>query len=121
MGDFDAPVKHPQAQEWPPPPRSRPVQPGPPGPPPGFYGYAPGMPSTNIGWAIAAVMTFWPCAIPAFVYSARVERLFWSGDPAAARHASNLARGWGIAGVAVGVVLFVPLVVLGAHLGSTLH
>ena len=69
----------------------------PPGPPP----------PNHIGWAIAAIILFWPLAIPAFIYSTRVESAWYRGDVAGAQQASNNARTCGIWAVVVGVALIV--------------
>jgi Interferon-induced transmembrane protein len=87
------------------------------GPPPG-YGYPTGpagppaaKPSTNIGWAIAAVFTFWPLAIPAFIFSGRVDNAWNIGDRAGAESASRSARNFGLAAVIVGIVVWVLVVI----------
>ena len=93
------------------------------GPPPG-YGYPPPgwnpypyrppgpPPSSQIGWAIVAIILFWPLAIPAFIYSSRVETAWNMGDVAGAHHASNNAKRCGIAALIAGVVLAVLMIVL---------
>ncbi|PZS17926.1 MAG: hypothetical protein DLM57_07360 [Pseudonocardiales bacterium] len=96
----------------------------PPGPPPGYgypppgYGYVPRpagppheKPSTNIGWAIAAIFTFWPMAIPAFIFSGKVDNAWNMGDRAGAESASHSAKQFGLIGVIIGVVLMVLIVV----------
>ena len=88
------------------------------GPPPPGWGYPPGpagppqeKPSTNIGWAIAAIFTFWPLAIPAFIYSGRVDGAWNAGDRAGAESASHSAKQFGLIAVIVGAVLLVLLIV----------
>jgi hypothetical protein len=91
----------------------------PPGYPPGYgYGYPTGpagppsaKPSTNIGWAIAAVFTFWPLAIPAFIFAGRVDNAWNLGDRAGAESASRTARNFGLAAVIVGIVVWVLVVI----------
>ena len=79
------------------------------------YGYPAGppheKPSTNIGWAIAAVFTFWPLAIPSFIHASKVDSFWFAGNRAGAQQASKDARLWGLIGVIVGAVLAVLAVV----------
>lgn len=118
-----------------PPPGEQPPGYRPPyGPPPGYgYGYQPGVPgypypapyaylptpagpphekpSSNIGWAIAAIFLFWPLAIPAFIYSGKVDPAWNVGDRAGAESASHSAKQFGLIAVIVGAVLLVLVVV----------
>jgi hypothetical protein len=73
------------------------------------YGYGPAgpPPPNHIGWAIAAIILFWPLAIPAFIYSSRVESAWYRGDLAGARRASANTRTCGIWAIVVGVASFV--------------
>ena len=109
----------------------------PPGyPPPGYPGfpggpgYWPGPggapPSSNIGWAIAALFTFWPLAIPAFIFSSRVEPSWYRGDVVGARKASEDARRYGVIGVIVGgafivVAVIVWIVLITVFVGAVHH
>ena len=82
----------------------------PPGyPPPGYgpgYGYPPAgsPPPSRIGWAITALILFWPLAIPAFIYSSRVESTWYRGDYLGAERASANARTCGIVALVIGIV-----------------
>ena len=102
------------------PPPAHPSSPKPPGyPPPGYPPpdypppqipppqIPPQMPSSNIGWAIAALFTFWPLAIPAFIFSSRVESYWFQGNWFGAQEASHDARLYGLIAVIVGAVIFV--------------
>jgi len=70
------------------------------GGPPGWA--APLPPDKNIGWAVAALILFWPLSIPAFIAATKVSDLWFTGRYAEAVQASADARKWGIAGVVVG-------------------
>jgi hypothetical protein len=104
--------QHPQQPQW---------QQPPPPPPPG-HGYQPysyggyGLrgtpPPSNVGWAIAAVLLFWPLAIPAFIYSSRVDSAWYRGDVSGAQRASANARTCGIWALVVGVAFFILFFVL---------
>ena len=95
------------------------------GPPPGYVyspPYArrpPGPPPSNqIGWAIVAIILFWPLAIPAFIYSSRVESAWNYGDVAGAEQASQNAKKCGVAALIVGIVIAVLMIVLFAAVFS---
>jgi hypothetical protein len=101
-------------------------------PPPGGYpppqgygpygapgGYGPPKPSSNLGWAIVAVLFFWPLAIPAFINYARIDDLWWRGDLAGAERASMLTRRFGIIALAVGIAVAVLAVLLAVVVGVT--
>lgn len=49
-------------------------------------------PKTNIGWAVAAMVFFWPVAFSAFTHSSNVYRLWSMGDLAGAQHASDRTK-----------------------------
>ncbi|MFN2517801.1 MAG: CD225/dispanin family protein [Jatrophihabitantaceae bacterium] len=85
--------------------------------PPG-YGYLPRpagppheKPPSNIGWAIAAIFLFWPLAIPAFIFSGKVDSAWNVGDRAGAQSASHSAKQFGLIAVVVGIVLLVLIVI----------
>jgi hypothetical protein len=75
-------------------------------------GLAASRPSTQLGWAIAAVVTFWPLAIPAFVYSFRVDEAWRAGDWDGAFSASRSARTCGLVAVVVGAVSWLAMLVV---------
>jgi hypothetical protein len=89
-------------------------------PPPGYpaagyqpYGYAGyagpgyGPPPGHLGWAITAIILFWPLAIPAFINYSRVESCFYRGDLAGAQRASDQVRKFGIIALVVGIAFVV--------------
>jgi hypothetical protein len=92
-----------------PPPYSAPGY-GPPG-----YGPGQGPPPGHLGWAITAVVFFWPLAIAAFISYARIERDFYRGDLVGAQRASRQVRKFGIIALIVGpclVILYVAVVLI---------
>ena len=62
-------------------PTQAPPAPAPPGPPP-----------HNVGWAVAALLFFWPLAFSAFSHAFNVYPLWASGNYAGAHYASDRAR-----------------------------
>lgn len=52
----------------------------------------PPRPPTNIGWAVASLLFFWPLAFAAFTHALDVYPRWASGDPAGAQEASERAR-----------------------------
>ncbi|MDG3010250.1 CD225/dispanin family protein [Rhodococcus sp. D2-41] len=56
------------------------------------YGMLPPVPPTNAGWAVAAVVFFWPLAFSAFTHSSNVFPLWSRGDHAGAQYASDRAK-----------------------------
>lgn len=83
-----------------------PPQSGPYGPPP-LDG-----PPNNIGWAVAALICFWPLAFHAFGAATRVDRAWLSGRPELAVQESLRARKLGITALIVGASIFVLYFVL---------
>lgn len=75
------------------------------------YGGAPAWgtmpPDKNIGWSIAALLLFWPLAIPSFIAALKVSDLWFTGRYDEALKASADAKKWGVAGVIVGASGFV--------------
>jgi Interferon-induced transmembrane protein len=63
----------------------------PPGP-----GMPPAPPPHNVGWAVAAVLFFWPLSFSAFSHAFNVYPLWASGNFAAAQYASDRARRLGV-------------------------
>ncbi|MFG1785673.1 CD225/dispanin family protein [Rhodococcus oryzae] len=85
-------------------PMQAPVQYGPPVP-----GAVPAPPPTNAGWAVAAVVFFWPLAFAAFNHSSSVYPRWALGDYQGAQYASDRAKQLGkiSLGLAIGLgVLF---------------
>jgi len=81
---------------------------GPPGPPP------PG----NLGWAVTAVIFFWPLAIAAFINYARVESRWYRGDAVGAQHASDAVKRYGVIALGVGLAIIVLYAILFAAVFS---
>ena len=52
----------------------------------------PGPPPHNVGWAVAAVLFFWPLSFSAFSHSFNVYPLWAAGNFAGAQYASDRAR-----------------------------
>ncbi|MGF0313095.1 CD225/dispanin family protein [Rhodococcus sp. IEGM1428] len=68
------------------------AQPFPPAQP---YVQTPSLPSSNAGWAVVAVIFFWPLAIPAFNHALKVHPLWMMGDVQGAEYSSNRAGFFG--------------------------
>jgi hypothetical protein len=98
-----------------------PGHPGHPGPPYPGYGFRPGgsPPPSRIGWAITALLLFWPLAIPAFIYSSRVEPAWYQGDVAGAQRASDNVKTCGVVALVIGIVTALLMIVLFAAVFSS--
>ena len=53
---------------------------------------APAPPSANAGWAVAALLFFWPLSFSAFSHAFNVYPLWAAGNFAGAQYASDRAR-----------------------------
>jgi hypothetical protein len=62
-------------------------------------------PDKHLGWAIGALVLFWPLCIPAFIASSKVSDLWFTGHYQESLQASADAKRWGRLGVIVGAVL----------------
>lgn len=71
-------------------------------------------PPSNVGWAVAAVVFFFPFAFVAFSNALNVFPLWAQGDLNAAQEASNKAKFWGW--FAIGAYIVSTLIVLLAWL-----
>jgi hypothetical protein len=99
------------------------------GQPPGYPPYgapygssygAPGQPPPgHLGWAITAVIFFWPLAIAAFINYSRVESLWYRGDPAGAQRASDAVKRYGVIALCIGLAIIVLYAILAAAVLST--
>ena len=67
---------------------SEPTTPAPRGPPP----CRPPRPPHNVGWAVAAVLFFWPLSFSAFTHAFNVYPLWAAGNFAGAQYASDRVR-----------------------------
>ena len=70
-----------------------------------------GPPPSNVGWAVASLLFFWPLAFSAFTHSAKVFPLWMTGDPQGALAASERAKSLGKISLFLAVGLFVLLIV----------
>ncbi|MGO4205166.1 CD225/dispanin family protein [Rhodococcus sp. TAF43] len=68
-------------------------------------------PKSNVGWAVAALIFFWPLAFSAFTHATNVYPLWASGDLAGAQYASERARRLGKTSLIVWAVLCALIVV----------
>ena len=71
------------------------------------YAQAPTLPSSNAGWAVVAIIFFWPLAIPAFNHALKVHPLWMMGDAQGALYSSNRAGFFGKLSLWIFVVLIV--------------
>ncbi|MCM3894172.1 CD225/dispanin family protein [Gordonia sputi] len=69
-------------------------------------------PPSNMGWAAAALLFFWPLAFAAFSNAGSVATLWLSGDRVGAQHASDQAKKLGKYSLIAFAVLFVLSIVL---------
>jgi Interferon-induced transmembrane protein len=89
------------------------------------YGYAQpgygatGQPPGHLGWAIAAVLFFWPLAIPAFINYGRVESSWYRGDQAGAQRASDNVKKYGVIALVVGILIVVLWIVFAVAVVSS--
>lgn len=67
--------------------------------------HTPPPPPSNVGWAVAAMMFFWPLAFFAFSDALKVFPRWCSGDLDGARAASSRARMLGIIALCLGGLL----------------
>jgi hypothetical protein len=89
-------------------------------PSPGYgaqSGYGP--PPSHLGWAIVAIVFFWPLAIAAFINYGRIESSWYRGDSAGAQRASDNVKKYGVIALVIGIALFVLWIVLAATVFST--
>jgi hypothetical protein len=98
-------MSQPQYQQYPP------VNPS--GPVPQYqpYGYMPmaaqpmgNPPPDHLGWAIVAILFFWPLAIAAFIQRNKIQPAWMMGDVATAQKASNDTKKYGIISLCIGLV-----------------
>lgn len=79
----------------------------------------PALPPQNTGWAVVAVLFFWPVAFSAFSHSAKVYPLWAMGDYAGAETASAKAKRLGKIALVVWVVVTVVFIALYAAIFAT--
>jgi len=68
-------------------------------------------PKSNIGWAVAALIFFWPLAFSAFTHATNVYPLWAAGDHTGAQHAAERAKKLGMVSLIAWAVSCVLLVV----------
>ena len=68
-------------------------------------------PKSNIGWAVAALIFFWPLAFSAFTHATNVYPLWASGDHVGAQYAAERAKRLGMISLIMWVVVWVLLVI----------
>lgn len=69
-------------------------------------------PNNYLVWAIlATILCCWPLGIPAIVYAAKVDRLWYSGYRNEALAASNNAKKWTLIAAITGAVVIVLYVI----------
>jgi hypothetical protein len=91
---------------------------GSPYPPP--YGQPTGAPPpAHLGWAITAVIFFWPLAIAAFINYGRIESLWYRGDWAGAQRASASVKRYGVIALCIGIALGVLWIAFAATVIGT--
>ncbi|CCQ15369.1 putative uncharacterized protein [Rhodococcus sp. AW25M09] len=79
------------------------------------YAQAPTLPASNAGWAVVAVIFFWPLAIPAFNHALKVHPLWLMGDAQGAHYSSNRAGFFGklsLGVFAVFIALYIAFIAL---------
>lgn len=83
--------------------------------PPPMYGGGPaGAAPKNWLWlSIVSVLFCWPLAIPAIVFSSRVNGKWAAGDAAGAQSSSGRARMFGLVAIGLGVIAGIVQVVIG--------
>jgi len=81
-------------------------------PVPGQYGGQPPLPPSNAGWAVAAIIFFWPVAFAAFNHLHSIFPRWSMGDYQGAQYASERVKTLGKIALGVGIGLFVLAVVM---------
>ncbi|MBM4597276.1 hypothetical protein GS440_02655 [Rhodococcus hoagii] len=69
-------------------------------------------PPAHVGWAVVALLFFWPLSFAAFTHAFEVHSRWSDGDRDGARHASNRARRLGQVSLWIGGSIAVVLLVL---------
>jgi len=78
----------------------------------GYYPQASTPPPSNIGWAVATLLFFWPIAFSAFTHASNVYPLWAMGDHQGAQYASDRAKQLGKIALIIWAVLIVGFFVL---------
>ncbi|HEY5855653.1 MAG TPA: CD225/dispanin family protein [Aldersonia sp.] len=69
------------------------------------------MPPTNVGWAVASVIFFWPLAFAAFTHSSNVRPLWEAGDYQGARNAADRVKKLGKIALLVWATVMIVMIV----------
>jgi hypothetical protein len=77
-------------------------------------------PPSHLGWAVVAVIFFWPLAIPAFIHYSRVDQCFYRNDLAGSIRASENVKRFGALALVIGLGIAVLLFSL-SLLGASVH
>jgi hypothetical protein len=83
------------------------------------YGPAGQPPPGHLGWAIVAILFFWPLAIAAFINYGRVESRWYRGDIAGAQQASEAVKRYGVIALCIGLAIVVLYIIVFAAAFST--
>lgn len=109
---YQQPYGQPYGQGGFPPPYGSPYPPA--------YGQPAGTPPPgHLGWAITAVIFFWPLAIAAFINYSRVESLWYRGDWAGSQRASEAVKRYGVIALCIGLAIIVLYIGLAATVIGT--
>lgn len=91
-----------------------------------FSSTPPPPPPTNVGWAVAAVVFFWPLAFSAFTHAMNVFPRWSLGDYAGAQDASDRAKKLGkismwiaIIGTILVVILYTFIIIVAINSGDS--
>lgn len=68
-------------------------------------------PPSNVGWAVAAIVFFWPLAFSAFTHALNVQPAWAVGDYARALYSAERARKLGLLSIGIWVALFALFIV----------
>ena len=87
---------------------------------PANYASAGPLPPANAGWAVAALLFFWPLAFSAFTHAFKVYPLWASGDHQGAQYASDRTKQLGKWALWIAIGLFVVFLLFYVVLIATL-
>ncbi|QBJ97691.1 CD225/dispanin family protein [Rhodococcus sp. ABRD24] len=82
------------------------------GPTPAQYGGTPPLPPSNAGWAVAAILFFWPVAFAAFNHLHSILPKWSMGDYQGAQYASDRVKTLGKIALGVGIGLIVLFIIM---------
>jgi uncharacterized membrane protein YjgN (DUF898 family) len=74
---------------------------------------------THLGWAVvSSMLCFLPLGLVAVYYALRVQKDMAAGDVDSAAHHSRVAKGWVIATIVIGILIYLFLTAVFALLGA---